>query len=610
MELNCIIGNEDYMKNNADNWNVKNICSYEKMIAESIINGYKVDKGIFTTYSLDMQVLNKLFVCLDCAQIIKNGIDVFYDVQDLKMDESSYKPVSETHLHGVNLYEEGQKYAFHPKIILLRYVNLEQNQVRYVMVVSSKNITSFNFLDAFCVVYGDVKKFKSGGGENESKNNGKSNNINREKCNGEKVACFIAQLYEKVGSDKPNQICDELEKVNFRCADEAVTSIDFFTEVEMNAQLEKLKDMIVVSPFLSDDFVEKLNIKKIVSTSQSFGSLKDEHINDQYYRLIDAIDIDLHAKIYYGMVEETNEDKRKALCILGSSNATHNGCALGNNKNHVARNVEFNVALEVSEEEYMLFENSLDKLITSNIIVTKERDKSKEGNRHVLGNFLQEMDEIVIQKKDGIWQLIMKYKKKYKSSHMLKMSIDGNGNNIWIDVEGESTIISTKNPIDTFGLQVGNAQDGGKEYRIRIAPYIKNMEGDGKEYLNALEQMHDADFVEVMKKLVDGVFARSQTKYHYSFQKELKERAQQVSRRQEEKQCIFEKLKKLALETWKEVPPKSELEVNEQREYREREYKQKYKEKLQKLREYLNVLQDQDEECKTMLNAIKTIMDK
>ena len=45
-------------------------------------------------------------------------------------------------------------YAFHPKVMLLRYVN--KDKCRYVILVLSKNISKANLLDVFSVAYADV----------------------------------------------------------------------------------------------------------------------------------------------------------------------------------------------------------------------------------------------------------------------------------------------------------------------------------------------------------------------------------------------------------------------------------------------------------------------
>ena len=120
------------------------------------------------------------------------------------------------------------------------------------------------------------------------------------------------------------------------------------------------QDLIVISPFLSDNFFTKISknqgtIAKIVSTKNGYGKLSKKiikpFINEKKCRLLTSKNAsELHAKIYcYG-------EKDGTYWIIGSSNATNNGCnILGESSN-----VEFNIGFKTSEEVYECFKNLLD----------------------------------------------------------------------------------------------------------------------------------------------------------------------------------------------------------------------------------------------------------
>lgn len=206
-----------------------------ELIPEDLIKDYKIDEIYLTTFSIDLDCLKEVLYGLNALFLVGEGkVQVFYDkfTRNLKQDHNQI--ISEKYLHGINLEKDGKLYAFHPKVILCKYIN-ENNEVRYIMVILSKNISESNLLDTYAVAYGDV-------GVKITEN-------------GKKAASFWKEVFEKGGIENQS-VLEQLEKVEFKQNEDSF-EIQYFTEKEVFDKVKNKKDLIVISPFLSKEFFLK-----------------------------------------------------------------------------------------------------------------------------------------------------------------------------------------------------------------------------------------------------------------------------------------------------------------------------------------------------------------
>ena len=239
-----------------------------EFISEDIKKGYHLDRLILTTYSLENTVLNDIICDLDAVHLIGEGkIDVFYDANSRKPYGILNRICSERYFHMVRLpklTKDGEKvYAFHPKIILMRYVKPDVESVRYVLIVSSRNISSSNNLDGMVMVYGNVPD-----------SNGPVNEIN-----GKKLSEFMDKIFPE--KEEFKKIIEELQHVQFGPEDSDIRMIKFYEGKEIYEEIKDKENLVIVSPFLSDDFIRNLPVKKIamlISTKKGFASLYDDTV--------------------------------------------------------------------------------------------------------------------------------------------------------------------------------------------------------------------------------------------------------------------------------------------------------------------------------------------
>jgi len=317
-------------------WQNKNVIkSYSALLPAEYIEGWKLERIILTTFSLHMNQLNALLYDLNAFPLVaKNKVHVFYDAVDRSGKDTKTPIISEKYIHGLRIVDNKNLYAFHPKILLLRYEKDEK--FRYVLIVTSKNISEATRLDVYGVSYGEVAE-----GE-EQDNNGK---------NLSDFLKSISQASNPQCESELKDIVEEVKRVSFRMNfDEG--DVRFYTANEVWTEVQDKSDLIIVSPFLSDALVNALNkkVRMIISTEQGFVSLEEKTIegliNQKKCVYWSANEQNLHAKIYCW------KEENKTHYIIGSSNATNNGC---NTAGRIPSNMEFNIGFVRGPEEYNAF---------------------------------------------------------------------------------------------------------------------------------------------------------------------------------------------------------------------------------------------------------------
>lgn len=385
--------------------------SYADMLPQEWIkeNNYIPDRAYITTYSFDTRQLNEVLYELGLFDLIASDkpsekspgkLHVFYDETARHADSNEYQTVSSACLHGITLETAENVYAFHPKVIMIRYVS-DTTAPGYVIIVMSKNISRSNMLEAYAVACGVVEEDRIAEKDVDSDvdHNIDYNKDDDNDFNGEELARFwekIIDITSEYDPDTPknnrshinmDDELKELRKVRFVQPFSGKT-VRFLEGGQVLGKLKASTEVIIVSPFLSYGFFKRINkhsyeeneqisgnsrddlgkVRSLVSTMDSFAKLfanmknirKDKCIffngsnksgaETGYYRA----DMNLHAKIYCCKMADG-----KAYCIVGSSNATVNGCDLNCDQSNKSGNVEFNIEFEISEDDYEGFDKLL-----------------------------------------------------------------------------------------------------------------------------------------------------------------------------------------------------------------------------------------------------------
>ena len=582
---------------NKDNkWDIKdNISTYEKLIWADSIKDYRVTDVILTTYGLDMTALTNMLIAIDCLGVV-DKVHVYYDMLSLVKDAGN-NVIPEENLHGINIYQEdngvGRKYAFHPKLILLRYEKMDSQEIRYVIAVMSKNITNSNLLDVFCVAYGDV-----------ADNCGTASY----KRNGGKISGFIEKLAGLSSGCNHHKLCQELEYVNFKCEDSMVKSLEFISQEGIKGKIDDMKDLIVISPFVSDAFFRRYKEKLacVVSTSEGYGQLdrtlieelnsKDGPKNGFEKRcfIFDEGDSDdhevagLHGKIYCGRIA----DNRVRL-IVGSSNATSNGCGL----NHKGQNVEVNAVMEFMDDDIYI---ELDQVVKAYGIAVENVDDNDEEIRNadeelVVSRFLKNnLQSIIAVRKAEKWELKFRVSLIGDESEII---VSNYQDKEWEPINRDGLTISLNEPEDMLFIKL---QNGENTKCFRITPYMNLEEGDNRDYLEMLNNRNKDNLKEVIDYQVRRILRGSVRKKYIDKKEkvEINENPSNHTLRYPSKKYIYEELKELAWITKKENP--RDLDA----------YKLAYISKLKRLKEYAAQVKSADIYYYDMYNAIEKLLSK
>ena len=178
--------------------------------------------------------------------------------------------------------------------------------------------------------------------------------------NGEELARFWEKIIavaskDDLGTPKNNRShinmddeLKELRKVRFVQPFSGKT-VRFLEGGQVLGKLKASTEVIIVSPFLSDGFFNKHSHEENEQISENSG-VDLGKVRSLVSTMDSFADMNLHAKIYCCKMADG-----KAYCIVGSSNATANGC----NLNNKSGNVEYNMGFEISGDDYEAFDKLL-----------------------------------------------------------------------------------------------------------------------------------------------------------------------------------------------------------------------------------------------------------
>lgn len=346
--------------------------SYADMLPQEWIkeNNYIPDKAYITTYSFDTRQLNEVLYELGLFDLIAadkpsekspGKLHVFYDETARHADSNECQTVSSACLHGITLETAENVYAFHPKVIMIRYVS-DTSAPGYVILVMSKNIFRSNMLEAYAVACGVVEEDRIAEKDVDSDvdHNIDYNKDDDNDFNGEELARFWEKIIavaskDDLGTPKNNRShinmddeLKELRKVRFVQPFSGKT-VRFLEGGQVLGKLKASTEVIIVSPFLSDGFFNKHSHEENEQISENSG-VDLGKVRSLVSTMDSFADMNLHAKIYCCKMADG-----KAYCIVGSSNATANGC----NLNNKSGNVEYNMGFEISGDDYEAFDKLL-----------------------------------------------------------------------------------------------------------------------------------------------------------------------------------------------------------------------------------------------------------
>lgn len=407
--------------------------------------GFELEKAITTTYSLDIQALISCMIPLAFSQdvnnrLFKNKISnltalrnlsekliVFCDPGQIKKNNIRNKEFAmllENMIIPVNLSETagGDYPAFHPKMWLLQFRDKEGNH-KYRFIILSRNISYDKSYDIFFVL------------ENSD------NHLKTKKTN--PIIDFLKFLNSEINLEKYpalinqqkiiNQMISDLteEKVCFSLQNEKYEDDDFeiyplfntdyrkkifkqlFKEKNLSEK-EKLDDIFVMSPFISSEILNELNLCKKNNVKVKFFTRKQAleglslNYNDDFdfYSMCDAAVLgedflqddldeknifeeeeksfdnlrDIHAKLFL-----TQKGKHSDLYI-GSANATSSA---------FKRNIELMIRIG-SQKKYLSVENFLNELkLKENSlfekVLIKETEKKESAIEKEAENLLKRL---------------------------------------------------------------------------------------------------------------------------------------------------------------------------------------------------------------------------
>lgn len=382
--------------------------------------GYKFERGIATSYSLDLDALMRVLLALQnynsesdissdtfsflqtLTKVINKGnFLMFCSIGHIDFCKSS-KLISLLDNVISDIYVDQGK--FHPKVWVLKYVYAESHKTGqddiYRFICMSKNLTKSKFLEAsFCI---------------EGRRNGRLTGKNKSLCSFLKYVLSYADT-NKIKKDAFNSLIRELDGVQFEIPD---AKFEYFYQfgkesakkLERSLDIRSIKKGALISPFLNGTFIEGLAryIKDIIiiSTQNALDGISDRVYNtylknndnifiladdinteDSSLSSIDSSRINLHAKVY--ILENNN----KCEVWIGSANATCNGWK-GNNAEAMVcvrmNNVRYN--LERFKKELIFKERDIHKYLTKYVrqkvgLEKTEEEKAADAILNIFGKY-------------------------------------------------------------------------------------------------------------------------------------------------------------------------------------------------------------------------------
>lgn len=321
--------------------------------------GFKLDKAIATSYSLDLDTLISIPVALFFAHSL--DIDVKQDIvqvlDSIRRANDAVKvycqkgqicvPDNQHRLYSfiepcVVQITPTQRSSFHPKIWVIRYKGGE-DEIKYKVIVLSRNLTFDRSMDVAFLLEGDCEK-------------GRPNNFRETKP----LVDFVKYLSEQETASWHKSFIQDLGKTKFTLSHNEFESFQFLPtgipgyKANILFDNRNYDDLLIVSPFLTNGGLKiarshsgskprlisrEFELKKVSpDILKGFSSF---HLVNDYVNGEEKIDTeteenlsiqyqDIHSKIYsykYG---------RDASLLLGSSNCSERA---------MYNNVEFMICL-------------------------------------------------------------------------------------------------------------------------------------------------------------------------------------------------------------------------------------------------------------------------
>ena len=372
-------------------------------------DGYVVDYGIFTTYSLDMSTLLSIpfmlgtmtelteiamrspHLVLEAVNKSTDKFAVFCNAGCIVVPQANSKiyTLLENNVIQIKLPAKGAGFVnFHPKLWVIKEHNPDTGKRQIKIVVLSRNLTCSNDIDVACELIGQV---------------GTEPSSDEAKIKHRPLVTFLEWLADKSLSNgirnKIRRIIKDLNTVEYFDLKDSpfvdyaffpmgITGYDGLEDCLKTDMLDHAADMVVISPFIDRKTLALMSC----SSSKSRKTLITRHasITDEILRLFNDnggvyvpkevltdkvekdVTVDLHEKVYFIHNSKTNVNH----LYLGSTNATQNG---------FGRNVEFLLKLSFDghKTSYDKFRNELindRKDCIFEQITAVSMDKSTEEN--------------------------------------------------------------------------------------------------------------------------------------------------------------------------------------------------------------------------------------
>jgi hypothetical protein len=329
---------------------------------------YELDFAIGTTYSLDLKALVGALISLNLSEemgsnLTNNSIFLLRVLRESTDKVALFCESGQIHLSNKpnklyvlledtvfevktnNEFQKNKFASFHPKFWLLRFINPENGDFLYRLIVLSRNLTFDNSWDITFAM--DGKQI-----------------VESTKDKNEPIISFIKYLTEFSTKDKTKimeEIINDLNHVHFDLDSKEFNYFKFILNGVDNQKYsiqkeslftQSLNELLIMSPFLSNQTIQSFNSRKnlnskatLITQQASLKSLnksdcsnfdvyilRDEIINGES-QINDDLDVNddskslpsqnIHAKIYIV------ENNKQIDLYLGSLNASQN--ALYNN---------------------------------------------------------------------------------------------------------------------------------------------------------------------------------------------------------------------------------------------------------------------------------------
>ena len=490
---------------------------------------YEIDKVLVTSYSLDMETLiglsillglkseynedvfsNKIYM-LKALETMSNKTAIICQKGRIKVpkEENKLYTILEKCIYTINL-KEGN---FHPKVWLVRYKN--DKNIKYKMVVSSKNLTYDRSWDTQICMRGEQTKEKQG---NES------------------IKAFLEFLERNIEQNTNTknlriiqQIKDEIEYIKFDTTynNFQIRKCEFIQYGETKNKIEylekkcnkKIKQALIISPFITKTPINNLKnnleqhgkiyliTRKKELTNELVNEVDTYIVNNAFYDGEDIIEDeqnerkkqDIHSKIFIF------DNGKNIDFYIGSANATYS--AFNRNTEvmiHLEISSKYDIINTIKKELIENEDNYFVKASENDIVENEEIQEQEKTLRDLQKEILNLKTEAKADKRREKYNInicfenyskinLQGYKIKIKPLLNMKISKEMNENinfsNFSIEELSELYILEfEKNKIkDEMVIKISTQNLPSIEERVKTVckDIIKNKE-DFLEYLNAI----------------------------------------------------------------------------------------------------------------------------